>query len=57
MFLMYTQDIAPDLTIEAVTPQSTDNYGKGVIFYVRDSHVVGLVMWNVFGKMPIARKV
>ena len=49
--------MTPDLSLEPVTPQSTEDYGKGVIFYVRDHHVVGMVLWNVFGKMPVARKV
>lgn len=34
-----------------------EDFGKGVIFYLRNSEVVGMVLWNVFGKMPIARKV
>ena len=36
---------------------SKDNYGKGVIFYLHDKKVVGLVLWNVFNKMGVARKV
>ena len=38
-------------------PQPGENFGKGVIFYLRDDVVVGMVLWNVFNKMPIARKV
>lgn len=38
-------------------PEEQENYGKGIVFYLRDNVVVGLVMWNVFNKMPIARKV
>lgn len=34
-----------------------DEYGKGVIFYLRDKVVVGIILWNVFNRMPIARKV
>jgi len=34
----------------------SEDYTKGVIFYLRDSIVVGVVMWNVFNKMPIARQ-
>lgn len=34
-----------------------DDYGKGVIFYLRDKVVVGIILWNVFNRMPIARKV
>lgn len=47
------------------TPTHTDNdqnksigdYGKGVIFYLRDELVVGIVLWNVFRKMSVARQV
>lgn len=48
-------------TSEAITavpnPTGEENYGKGIVFYLRDDAVVGIVMWNVFNKMPIARKV
>ncbi|XP_031428478.1 apoptosis-inducing factor 1, mitochondrial isoform X1 [Clupea harengus] len=37
--------------------QQKDDYGKGVIFYLRDKVVVGIVLWNVFNRMPIARKI
>lgn len=39
------------------SPKSADNYSKGILFYVRDDVIVGIVLWNVFGKMPIARQV
>ena len=38
-------------------PQRGEEYGKGVIFYTRNDIVDGLVLWNVFNKMPIARRV
>lgn len=34
-----------------------DDFGKGVIFYMRDKSVVGIVLWNVFNRMPLARKI
>ncbi|GAA6235918.1 apoptosis-inducing factor 1, mitochondrial isoform X2 [Lates japonicus] len=37
--------------------QHKDSYGKGVIFYLRDKVVVGIILWNVFNRMPIARKI
>ncbi|XP_035035368.2 apoptosis-inducing factor 1, mitochondrial isoform X5 [Hippoglossus stenolepis] len=37
--------------------QQKDNYGKGVIFYLRDKVVVGIILWNVFNRMPVARKI
>ena len=38
-------------------PPPQENYGKGVIFYLNNDIVVGILMWNVFNKMSIARKV
>ena len=38
-------------------PAVEENYGKGVIFYLNNDIVVGILMWNVFNKMSIARKV
>ncbi|CAG0915148.1 unnamed protein product [Notodromas monacha] len=38
-------------------PQPGEDYGKGVIFYLRNNIIVGMVLWNVFNKMPIARRV
>lgn len=38
-------------------PENKEDYGKGVIFYLRDDVVVGIVLWNVFNRMSIARQV
>ncbi|XP_037061056.1 apoptosis-inducing factor 1, mitochondrial-like [Peromyscus leucopus] len=38
-------------------PVEGEDYGKGVIFYLRDKAVVGIVLWNVFNQMPTARKI
>uniref|UniRef100_A0A5S6QUL7 AIF_C domain-containing protein n=1 Tax=Trichuris muris TaxID=70415 RepID=A0A5S6QUL7_TRIMR len=37
-------------------PSSSEDYGKGVVFYLRGKRIVGIVLWNVFNRMPIARK-
>lgn len=34
-----------------------DDFGKGVVFYLQDNVVVGIVLWNVFNKMRTARQV
>ncbi|XP_040298305.1 apoptosis-inducing factor 1, mitochondrial isoform X1 [Bufo bufo] len=55
--------IQPVSDSSAVTPslpapaQQGDSYGKGVVFYLRDNVVVGMVLWNIFNRMPIARKI
>ncbi|CAL4133713.1 unnamed protein product, partial [Meganyctiphanes norvegica] len=53
-----TAIVAPLLhASEPHAPVSGEDYGKGVIFYLRDQTVVGIVLWNVFNRMPIARRV
>ena len=43
-----------DKEIEAT---ETKDYGKGVVFYLNKvDRVVGVVSWNLFGKMKRARK-
>lgn len=37
--------------------ETPSNFSKGVVFYMRNSSVVGVVLWNVFNRMPIARRV
>lgn len=34
-----------------------EDFGKGVIFYLKNDIVVGIVLWNVFNRMQIARQV
>lgn len=57
-----TEAVAGALKAETTTAtpppiQQKEDYGKGVIFYLRDQVVVGIVLWNVFNRMPIARKI
>lgn len=40
-----------------VPAESSEEFGKGVVFYVKGKRVVGVVLWNIFNKMPIARKI
>ncbi|PKU33835.1 apoptosis-inducing factor mitochondrial isoform x1 [Limosa lapponica baueri] len=49
--------IAPSSSPTPQVPKPGEDYGKGVIFYLRDKVVVGIVLWNIFNRMPIARKV
>ena len=38
-------------------PKDDDKYKKGVLFYLRDNTVVGIVLWNLYNNMHIARRV
>ncbi len=42
---------------EPRTPTSGDDFGKGVIFYLKNDKIVGVLLWNVFKRIPIARQV
>lgn len=39
------------------SPREGEDYGKGVVFYLRDDIVVGIILWNVFNRMSVARQV
>lgn len=32
-------------------------YERGVVFYLRDKRVVGVLLWNLFNRMHVARQV
>jgi programmed cell death 8 (apoptosis-inducing factor) len=44
-------------TKTTTTTENKDDYSKGVVFYLKENKVVGIVLWNVFNRIPIARKV
>jgi hypothetical protein len=37
--------------------ENNEEFGKGVVFYMKEKRVVGIVLWNIFERMNIARKV
>lgn len=47
----------------AVTPSNSDedqkkeSFDKGVVFYLRDDKIIGIVLWNVFNRINTARAV
>lgn len=47
---------APNAT---ATPSDSENedFGKGVVFYLRDDKIIGIVLWNVFNRINTARAV
>jgi len=40
-----------------VEPGANEKYEQGIVFYMDKNRVVGVVTWNIFGKIPIARQV
>ncbi|KAL9707823.1 hypothetical protein quinque_011341 [Culex quinquefasciatus] len=37
--------------------EDADDFNKGVIFYLRDEKVVGVLLWNIFNRIGTARKI
>lgn len=48
-------DVEKELAIKL--PNKSDDYYKGVVFYIREGIVVGVLLWNVFSKTALARRV
>ncbi|RVE45003.1 hypothetical protein evm_010367 [Chilo suppressalis] len=40
-----------------VDEASRRRYQRGVIFYLREQRVVGVLLWNLFNRMHVARQV
>ena len=38
-------------------PQDDDKYGKGIVYYLKNKKVVGVLTWNMFNKMNPAREI
>ncbi|KMQ95914.1 apoptosis-inducing factor mitochondrial [Lasius niger] len=51
------KDISGDNIKLVQKPTKHEDFEKGVVFYLRDDVVVGIVLWNIFNRMSIARRV
>ena len=38
-------------------PANICDYGKGVVFYLRNNTIVGIVLWNIYNRTSVARQV
>lgn len=53
----------PDPASENAEKQPTEpseeeeQYGKGVVFYMNGKKIVGVLLWNIFSQMPVARRI
>lgn len=51
-----SKDIVPSVKAADVSDENED-FSKGVVFYLRDEKIVGIVLWNVFNRINTARAV
>ena len=47
----------PSAVAMSEVKEASEDFGKGVIFYLKDNIVVGVLLWNIFQRMALARKV
>lgn len=52
-----TSSTATTTIIEPRSASEMDNFNKGVVFYMKDGKVVGIVLWNVFNRINVARAI
>jgi programmed cell death 8 (apoptosis-inducing factor) len=38
-------------------PATPVDYGKGVVYYLKNKRVVGVLLWNVHGQIPACRQI
>lgn len=36
---------------------NADSYGRGVIFYLKEDKIVGILLWNLFNRIGLARTI
>ncbi|KAK2510383.1 hypothetical protein Q9233_017796 [Columba guinea] len=49
-------DIPPSFPPVPQVPKQREGHGGGAIFYLSDKIVAGIIVWNIFYRMPIAGK-
>lgn len=57
LLLLLPETEQPSIPVPSSTTTDKEEFGKGVVFYLRDSKVVGILLWNIFGRMAVARRV
>uniref|UniRef100_A0A915IXA5 Uncharacterized protein n=1 Tax=Romanomermis culicivorax TaxID=13658 RepID=A0A915IXA5_ROMCU len=50
-------DRAAASEIKEHLPSINKDFNKGVIFYMREKRIVGMLFWNLFNRIPIARRI
>lgn len=70
---MFWSSIGPEISFEAIgildskmqtvsvwskqSPDAAEGHDRGVVYYLRDRKVCGVLLWNVFGQLENARKI
>lgn len=56
-----SEDAPEPITDDVVKVEPVENddeaFGKGVVFYMKEKKIVGILLWNIFSQMPVARRI
>lgn len=52
-----SDSLQPSVQAASKPSDEKEDFSKGVVFYLRDDKIVGIVLWNVFNRINTARAV
>lgn len=52
-----SKETTSETNINISLPKQGEDYNRGIVFYLKDNLIVGILMWNVFSKVTLARQV
>lgn len=47
----------PEIKTTATTAEMSPTYGKGVVFYLKDRKIVGILLFNLFNRVGLAKQI
>eukprot|EP00118_Oscarella_pearsei_P025843 m.308889 g.308889 ORF g.308889 m.308889 type:complete len:620 (+) comp44998_c0_seq1:54-1913(+) len=51
------EDVLPGQSELEEAKEASFDFGKGVVFYLKNQKIVGILCWNVFNQIPVARRI
>jgi len=52
-----TTESPTQVPTESTSVNDKEEFGKGVVFYMKEKRIVGVLLWNIFSQMPVARRI
>ncbi len=49
--------IAETTPADSHSDEKSEEFGKGIVFYLKNEKIVGVLLWNLFGRTPIAQRI
>lgn len=57
MVFVQEKKSSSNVNISTSLPKAGEDYSKGVVFYLKDDIIVGIVLWNIFSRSMTAKQV